>query len=88
MKEYVKPRLYCESFALSQHIAGCSLTLNKDGITASGTISNVPSWADTDGVQDGIVHSDSWFVSGSVCQTSAEAFCYTNGALSNANINS
>lgn len=82
MKTYVKPELFFESFELAQHIAGCALELlDKDAITcrASGTIFGV--------TLDG--KTESWFLSrtGS-CTAEVEAYCYTNGTMSVATINS
>lgn len=80
MKTYVKPELFFESFELAQHIAGCALELlDKDAITcrASGTIFGV--------TLDG--ETESWFVS-NACTAQVEAYCYTNGTMSVATINS
>lgn len=82
MKTYVKPELFFESFELAQHIAGCSLTMNNSVIpencSASGTIYGVP-----------LPEGESWFLSrtGS-CTAEVEAYCYTNGTMSVATINS
>lgn len=83
MKEYVKPELYCESFELSQHIAGCNLTLEQQDATvcdASGTINGVP--------LDGSENNKGWFLDTNICSVTVEAFCYTNGSASHVTINS
>lgn len=82
MKTYVKPELFFESFELAQHIAGCSLTMNGDFTTpedcsASGTIYGVP-----------LPEGESWFLNNGVCTAEVEAYCYTNGTMSVATINS
>lgn len=76
MKTYVKPELFFESFELSQHIAGCNLTLEIAVGTckATGTIEGIP--------------GDSWFISKEHCKTLVEAYCYTNGSMNVATINS
>ncbi len=76
MKTYVKPELFFESFELSQHIAGCNLKLTQDvgACDASGTIEGI--WG------------DSWFISKDDCDTLVEAYCYTNGSMNVATINS
>ena len=80
MKTYVKPELYYESFELSQHIAGCSLTMNVKTLgepascSASGTI--------------GKEYSESWFITEGVCDIPVEDYCYTNGTTNLATINS
>lgn len=80
MKTYVKPELYYENFELSQHIAGCNLTMNVETLgepancTASGTI--------------GIAESNSWFIAEPVCTSEVEDYCYTNGTTNLATINS
>lgn len=83
-KNYVKPELFYESFVLSQHIAGCRLTINNDlqdvnNCTASGTI---------DLGFGGNTHS-AWFTSTNAnCEMLSDAYCYTNGTIYSANINS
>lgn len=77
MKTYVKPELFFESFELSQHIAGCNLKLlDKDvgACEATGVIEGIP--------------GDSWFISKDPCTTVVEAYCYTNGSMNVATINS
>lgn len=77
MKTYVKPELFFESFELSQHIAGCSLKLLEGDVgacNASGTIEGIS--------------GDSWFISTNHCTTVVEAYCYTNGSMNVATINS
>lgn len=82
MKPYVKPELYYESFELAQHIAGCSLQINSTDLlacVASGTISSGP-WETV---------SSSWFLEqNKSCEDWAEAYCYTNGSITSATINS
>ena len=76
MKTYVKPELFFESFELSQHIAGCNLTLTQavGACDAHGTIEGIP--------------GESWFISKGNCETVVEAYCYTNGSMNVATINS
>ena len=78
MKTYVKPELYYESFELSQHIAGCNLTLKLGDVldcTAEGTI--------------GLVETTGWFVEANQsCQAPVEDYCYTNSTTNLATINS
>lgn len=76
MKTYVKPELFFESFELSQHIAGCNLTLTQEvgACDAHGTIEGIP--------------GESWFISTGNCETVVEAYCYTNGSMNVATINS
>lgn len=76
MKTYVKPELFFESFELSQHIAGCNLTLEiaVGNCKATGTIEGIP--------------GESWFISKGNCETVVEAYCYTNGSMNVATINS
>lgn len=80
MKTYVKPELFFESFELSQHIAGCSLKLTQDvgACNASGSIG--------DEYLDG--KRGSWFISRPTCTAEVEAYCYTNGSMNIATINS
>ena len=80
-KVYEKPQVYMERFELAEHIAGCSLTMNQAtefDCTGSGTI---------DGIQMNV------FVADNICNednkaAKAEGYCYTNGAISVATINS
>lgn len=84
MKTYVKPELYYESFALSQHIAGCSLSLKVGSAAtcnASGTIGSVTLEA-AEGAKSG------WFLSKTACAVTVEDYCYTNGAATLSTINS
>ena len=81
MKKYVKPELFYESFELSQHIAGCNLTINKTAMadvvncTAEGYVENI--------------HSTSWFMEdNSSCSPVIEVYCYTNGSITSATVNS
>lgn len=82
MKTYVKPELFFESFELAQHIAGCNLTLVTDqdvrNCAASGTIYDIT----LDGEQE------SWFLNRDICTAQVEAYCYTNGSMNIATINS
>lgn len=79
MKPYVKPELYYESFELAQHIAGCSLKWNKfdagQSCSASGLI--------------GDTTSENWFISNvQACTVETEDYCYTQGNIHTATINS
>ncbi len=78
MKEYVKPELYYESFELSQHIAGCNLTMSTMdpmNCVASGTIGD-----ETCG---------SWFVEANMlCTVKTESYCYNNASFNVTTINS
>lgn len=79
MKPYVKPELYYESFELAQHIAACSLTWNKltseTSCAASGVI--------------GDESSDAWFIANiDACVVETEDYCYTQGNINTATINS
>lgn len=77
MKTYVKPELFFESFELAQHIAGCNLTLLQNDVgscRASGVIEGIS--------------EESWFISTDHCTTVVEAYCYTNGSMNVATINS
>ncbi len=81
MKTYVKPELFFESFELSQHIAGCNLTLESVDVgvcSATGSIG--------DEYLDG--ERGSWFISRPTCSAEVEAYCYTNGSMNIATINS
>lgn len=82
-KKYKKPRIYMESFELSEHIAGCNLELTTADptiCTASGTISY-------DGVGD--MYSDAWFVAANInCATQAQSYCITNSTFNVSTINS
>lgn len=86
MKTYVKPELFFESFELSQHIAGCNLTLNVgDAATcnATGWIEGIyEKGEETPGVKSG------WFIDSKICAVEVEAYCYTNGSMNIATINS
>lgn len=80
MKPYVKPELYYESFELAQHIAGCAFTSQKatspEECIYEGTIGKV---------------TGSWFIEGSrTCAGVGQAqdYCYTNGTITIATINS
>lgn len=80
-KNYVKPELFYESFVLSQHIAGCNLTINAASVlvcSASGTV-------DTG---YGILQSEAWFTATPTCTSIQQDYCYTNGSITAANINS
>lgn len=81
MKKYVKPELFYESFELSQHIAGCSLQINK---SAMSDVVNCTA----EGYVEGI-HSTSWFVEkANGCSPVMEVYCYTNGSITSATVNS
>ena len=85
MKTYVKPELFFESFELSQHIAGCSLQLNVgDAATcnATGCIEDIYEEGKGTGVKSG------WFIDSQICAVEVEAYCYTNGSMNIATINS
>lgn len=85
MKPYVKPELYYESFELAQHIAGCSLTWTNNATdvstcSASGIITSP---------HKPPAESQSWFIdANTLCTAKADQYCYSNGALSIATINS
>lgn len=79
-KVYEKPQVYMERFELAEHIAGCSLTMNQAtefDCTGSGTI---------DGIQMNV------FVATNICDgnnaANVEGYCYTNGSINVATINS
>lgn len=73
-KTYEKPQIYMERFELAEHIAGCNFTFSENG-TASG-------WVDGD-------YYENAFIDASMsCTQEMEAFCYTNGSISNATITS
>ncbi len=81
-KLYEKPQVYMERFELAEHIAGCSLIMNSGSETtcnASGTINGNPVFL---------------FLDESICTDQeghfidSQAYCYTNGSISIANINS
>ncbi len=77
MKKYVKPELYYESFELSQHIAGCNLTLSMQDeylCTAEGSV-------DGDYITGG-------FLDKPRCSIILEGYCYTNGSANVVAINS
>ena len=81
MKKYVKPELFYESFELSQHIAGCNLQINYADVInckASGTVGTYN------------IESDSWFLEQTVagCSPTLEVYCYTNGSMTAATVNS
>lgn len=77
-KRYKKPYVYVEKFELAEHIAGCNLTLNvaePENCTATGTVFDE--------------FSNSLFVGGNTnCVTELEGYCYTNGSMNVATINS
>ncbi|MGN1183135.1 MAG: hypothetical protein ACI4SR_09035 [Faecalibacillus sp.] len=77
-KTYKKPQIFIESFELAQHIAGCSLeiqSMDLEQCNAKGTV-----------IGD---YSDAWFLNGSaLCVAQTEAYCYTNGTITSATINS
>ena len=81
MKTYVKPELFFESFELSQHIAGCNLTLESVDV---GVCSATGSFGDE--YLDG--ERGSWFISRPTCTAEVEAYCYTNSSMNIATINS
>lgn len=84
MKTYVKPELFFESFELAQHIAGCNLKLLDQDVgncNASGTIMGEHLEA-TAGAPSG------WFIDSQICAVEVEAYCYTNGSMNIATINS
>ncbi len=77
-KKYEKPQVYIERFELAEHIAGCSLTLNAADVTscaASGEILGA--------------FYDAWFLeSNTHCGLEFDGYCYTNGSMNVATINS
>lgn len=79
-KVYEKPQVYMERFELAEHIAGCSLTMNHDTefvCTGTGTI---------DGIRMDV------FADINTCDGNnaahVEGYCYTNGSINVATINS
>lgn len=77
-KKYEKPQVYMEKFELAEHIAGCSLSINSgDPMSCVG-----------EGyIQD--KYLDSWFIDGNMlCEAELEGYCYTNGSMNVATINS
>lgn len=82
-KKYEKPQVYIERFELAEHIAGCSLTLNAADVvncTASGTVSSE---------YFGSNYSNAWFIEkNTTCEIDLEGYCYTNGNMNVATINS
>lgn len=77
-KKYEKPQVYMEKFELAEHIAGCSLTINSVDLmlcTGSGTVRDE--------------YTESWFIDGNqLCIAELEGYCYTNGSINVATINS
>lgn len=77
-KKYEKPQIYIEKFELAQHIAGCTLKLNSTTVEACQASGEI--FGDV---------SDAWFLEESThCKASAEGYCYTNGTINIATINS
>lgn len=77
-KVYEKPQVYMERFELAEHIAGCSLDItgsNEMSCTATGTIK-------------GELIPNLFINDNDACMTVIEGYCYTNGAINVANINS
>ena len=78
MKKYVKPELFYESFELSQHIAGCNLQVQAADVVNCAA----------EGYVEGI-HSTSWFMeANSSCSPVMEVYCYANGSITSATVNS
>lgn len=84
-KSYVKPELFYESFVLAQHIAGCNLTIiNSTDVmlcSASGTVNE----------GFGSVYGENWFTTANTScaeDQKLDVYCYTNGSITSANINS
>lgn len=77
-KKYEKPQVYMEKFELAEHIAGCSLTINSGdpmSCTGSGTVFDE--------------YLDAWFMEDNMyCAVEPEGYCYTNGSMNVATINS
>lgn len=77
-KTYQKPQAYVEKFELAEHIAGCSLTINfadVNACAAEGTLLDE--------------YAEAWFVEGNQnCKIPFEGYCYTNGSMNVATINS
>lgn len=85
MKTYVKPELFFESFELSQHIAGCNLTLN----VGDAATCNATGWIE--GIYEegkGSEMKSGWFIDSKICAVEVEAYCYTNSSMSITTINS
>ena len=85
MKKYVRPELFYESFELSQHIAGCSLTtLKVNGAPQAGE----PVVCGAVGTIGEITlngENGSWFLE-APCTVQTEVYCYTNGAMAAATV--
>jgi len=78
MKAYVKPELYYENFEVSQHIAGCNLTLQLEDPIKCTAIGEI-----------GSDNLSGWFVDANTsCAVKVESYCYTNGSVSVTTINS
>ena len=87
MKKYVKPELFYESFELSQHIAGCNLTINTADAFGEKAATDILSCT-ASGYVEGI-HSTSWFMEANgSCSPVMEVYCYTNGSITSATVNS
>lgn len=83
-KRYEKPRIFIEKFEMSEHIAGCNLTLTNSvdvlNCVATGTVT-------AEGMDPFI--SDAWFVDANTsCETEADAYCLMNASINVATINS
>lgn len=77
-KVYEKPQVYMERFELAEHIAGCSLDINgNDEYTCSGT-----------GTINGNVIPNIFLNEEAGCETTIEGYCYTQGSINVAMINS
>ena len=83
-RSYVKPELFYESFVLAQHIAGCNLTIKSTDVnvcSASGTVNE----------GFGPIPGESWFTTANTScaeDQKLDVYCYTNGSITSANINS
>lgn len=84
-KVYEKPQVYMERFELAEHIAGCSVTWNSDHKSA-GDPKTCEAIVD---LGDGYIVPHAFFDASVCCDSGVmEAYCYTNGSLDVAIINS
>ena len=79
-KTYEKPQIYMERFELAEHIAGCSLEWNQEDEGVCNLVGEIS------GVGQIVL-----FTIGATtkpCDAIGSSYCYTNGSLSLATINS
>ena len=71
MKQYQKPEVNYENFALAEHIAQCSYQLNSARVEDCAIVTDrVPGYGDWEGAFTKSTHS---------CTIVGEDYCYTNG---------